>query len=124
MVQSTSLQELSAGQDTVRLHYKEHVDATPITVRKMMAQLLDEALEGSFCDGLIFTPCTASYVLCMDKLLCKWQPLQYMAIDIQFDEDLRITDPRIDHRRARDIRRRERVRHLGGDVDLHGAPDV
>jgi len=118
----------SAGQDTVRLLYKEHLDATPITVRKMMAQQLDEALEGSFlpylCDGLIFTPCTASYVLGMDILLCKWQPQQYMAIDIQFDEDRRVTNPSIDHRQAQDIRRLERVRDLGGDVDLHGAPDV
>ena len=105
-----------AGQDAVRLLYKEHVDATPTTVRKMMAQQVQEAPEGSclpyLCDGLIFTPCNASYVLGMDKLLCKWQPKHFVAIDIQLDGDRRVT-PIV-----------QRVRDLGGDFDLHGAPDI
>ena len=113
-----------AGQDAVRLLYKEHVDATPTTIRKMMLQQLQEAPEGSFlpypCDGLIFTPCTASYVLGMDKLLCKWQPRHFMAIDVQLEGDCRVS-PTVSHC-VSPIE--QRVRELGGDVDLHGAPDV
>ena len=73
-----------AGQDTVRILHKKHDDATPLVVRELMEQQLQGSSSIPYpVDGLIFTPYSTSYVLGMDNLLCKWQPPQRVAADMQ-----------------------------------------
>ena len=73
-----------AGQDTVHILYKKHIDATTMVVRELMEQQLQGSSSIPYpVDGLIFTPYSTSYVLGMENLLCKWQPPQRVAADIQ-----------------------------------------